>query len=273
MKVGYTEFSFGYAFTENLIRSSPTAPVGAPVFPNLVQEGASGFDIRINFPAVPLFPQYKLPEVMRRGTAFETKWGCPGLSLPFFRIAMMRRDISRQHELLIELETRYPSSVFYAAPALENIRSFDIAYNRAEVARRSVFFSPTDIGPLRDDKVHTIAYKPGLQTGYFFSEPRPIKSLTFDHLSNIMRSAFENPRFNTLQVAAREMRESVVDLASPAIREVEHQVAERVNARRRPIEEASRSQEEEQTLIDVAVAREIARIDFGIDLVIAQPRQ
>jgi hypothetical protein len=89
MKVGYTEFSYGYAFTENLIRSSPTAPIGAPVFPNLVQEGTSGFDIRINFPGVPLFLQYKLPELMRRGTAFEmAKWHCPGLNLPFFRIAL-----------------------------------------------------------------------------------------------------------------------------------------------------------------------------------------
>jgi hypothetical protein len=88
MKVGYTEFSFGYAFTENLIRSSSTAPVGAPVFPNLIQEGMSGFDIRINFPGAPLFLQYKLPELMRRGTAFEiANWSCPGLSLPFFRIA------------------------------------------------------------------------------------------------------------------------------------------------------------------------------------------
>jgi len=47
MKLGYSEFSFGYAFTENLIRSSPKAPNGAPVFPNLVQEAresASGGD-------------------------------------------------------------------------------------------------------------------------------------------------------------------------------------------------------------------------------------
>ena len=78
MKVGFTEFSFGYALTENVIRSSPTAPVGAPVFPNLIQEGVLGYDIRINFPAAPLFLQFKLPEVMRRGTAFETaQWRCP----------------------------------------------------------------------------------------------------------------------------------------------------------------------------------------------------
>jgi uncharacterized protein Usg len=55
MKVGYAEFSFGYAFTENLVRASATAPAGAPVFPNLVQEAHLGYDVCIDFPAVPLF--------------------------------------------------------------------------------------------------------------------------------------------------------------------------------------------------------------------------
>jgi hypothetical protein len=272
MKVGYTEFSFGYAFTENLIRSSLSTPVGAPIFPNLTQEGSLGFDIRINFPAAPLFLQYKLPEVMRRGTAFETKWACPGLDIPFFRIAMMRRDISRQHELLIELESRYPSNVFYAAPALENIRLFDQAYNNAAVARSSVFFSPTDIGQLPDDKVHTIAYKRGLPTGYFFSEPKSIKALTFDQLSDTLSGAFEKSRFHAARAVTREMRDSILELASPAMREIEPSLEERARARRRPPDLPIRSPDEEEAAIDISVAREIARVDMGVEVVISQPR-
>jgi hypothetical protein len=273
MKVGYTEFSFGYAFTENLMRSSPTRPTGAPVFPNLFQEGALGYDIRINFPAAPLFLQYKLPELMRRGNAFEVDWHRPGLNVPFFRIAMMRKDISRQHELLIELESRYPSKVFYAAPELEDIYSFDRAYNDAAVAQRSVFFSPTDIGPLPDQKTHTIAYKPGLAMGYFFSEPKPIKALTFDELSATLSAAFHVKHFDNLQVAAREMRENVLAVASPIMRQTERLIAGRVRARRRSGPDvAVRSPEEEQAVVDVFVAREIARVDMGIDLLLAQPR-
>jgi len=42
MKVGYTEFSYGYAFAESLIRASPTAPKGArPSSPTFQQEGHS----------------------------------------------------------------------------------------------------------------------------------------------------------------------------------------------------------------------------------------
>jgi hypothetical protein len=71
MKVGYTEFSYGYAFTENLIRSHPTGAMGAPVFPNLVQEAKLGYDVQIQLPAVPLFFQFKLPDRMEKGTAFQ----------------------------------------------------------------------------------------------------------------------------------------------------------------------------------------------------------
>ncbi|MGF6227977.1 hypothetical protein QFZ27_001932 [Inquilinus ginsengisoli] len=61
MKVGCTESSFGYAFTENLIRGSASASVGAPAFPNLVQEAMLGYDVQINFPAVPLFFSTSFP--------------------------------------------------------------------------------------------------------------------------------------------------------------------------------------------------------------------
>jgi hypothetical protein len=85
MKIGYTEFSFGYAFTENLIRASSTSPVGAPVFPNLIQEAQAGLDVRIDFPACPVFFQYKLPELMTSRRAKEvSKYRLPGIRPRFF---------------------------------------------------------------------------------------------------------------------------------------------------------------------------------------------
>lgn len=70
-RAGYAEFSFGYAFTENLIVGSAPAPAGAPAFPTPVQEAILGYDGQISFPAVPLFSQYKLPELMTRASASE----------------------------------------------------------------------------------------------------------------------------------------------------------------------------------------------------------
>ncbi|MDO5643511.1 MAG: hypothetical protein Q4G26_14140 [Paracoccus sp. (in: a-proteobacteria)] len=275
MKVGYTEFSFGYAFTENLIRGSASAPVGAPVFPNLVQEATLGYDVRINFPAVPLFFQYKLPELMTRASAFEIANGqCPGLTLEFFRIALMRRDVSDQHRLLIDWEGRYPGQVFYAAPCLRDCAAFNSAYNATSVASRSILFAPAQIGPLPDDKVHTIAYKPSLSYGYFCSEPRRIKAETFENLSGGLSRKFKDKRVRDFTAMAQEVRQAVVAAASPVWREAEDAVVERARQLLSAVvaEGLDSQPAREQAILDVLVAREIARIDMGIDLVIAQPR-
>lgn len=275
MKVGYTEFSFGYAFTENLIRGSATAPTGAPVFPNLVQEATLGYDVQIGFPAVPLFFQYKLPELMTRASAFEIAGGlCPGLTLEFFRIALMRRDVSDQHRLLIDWEGRYPGQVFYAAPSLRDCAAFNTAYNAASVVSNSVLFSPVDIGPLPDDKVHTIAYKPGLSYGYFCSEPRQIEAETFDGLAGRLAQRFKGKNVRDFRATAQEVRRTVLEAASPVWRQAEDAVAGRVRQALPPVaaDGSALQPDREQAILDVLVAREIARIDMGIDLVIAQPR-
>lgn len=74
---------------------------------------------------MPLFFQYKLPELLTRTSTSEIAGGHgPGLTLEFFRIALMRRDVSDQHRLLIEWEGRYPCQVFYAAPCLKDEAAF-----------------------------------------------------------------------------------------------------------------------------------------------------
>lgn len=159
----YSEFSFGYAFTENLIRSSATGPTNAPRFPNLVEEGRLGYDVKIDDGGVPMFFQYKLPERMVRPTAAEvSKHGLDmqGLQVPFFRMYLMRKESSRQHELLVELEKKYASSVFYATPFIVGRREFDIAYAGASVHVLSALFSPLDIGGLPEGEQHVVAYHP-----------------------------------------------------------------------------------------------------------------
>ncbi|MBW9113306.1 hypothetical protein JNB88_06545 [Rhizobium cauense] len=231
--------------------------------------------MQIAFPAVPLFFQYKLPELMTRASAFEIAGGqCPGLTLEFFRIALMRRDVSDQHRLLIGWESRYPGQVFYAAPCLRDCAAFNTAYNSASVASRSILFSPTQIGPLPDDKVHTIAYKPGLSYGYFCSQPRQIEAETFESLTGRLSQKFKDKNVRDFRAAAQEVRRAVVQAASPIWRQAEDAVAGRVRQARPPTaaDGSALQPDREQAILDVLVAREIARIDMGIDLVIAQPR-
>jgi hypothetical protein len=274
MRLGYTEFSFGYAFTENLIRSTSVAPQGAPIFPNLIQEAQLGYDVNINLPGLPLFFQYKLAELMRRGTAFEiSKHHSAGLSIPFFRMPVMRRDLSDQHQLLINLERKYPRTVLYATPKLHDLDEFNEAYNAAIVHQRSVFFSPGDIGLLPDDKAHSVAYCDGLTFAYFYSEPRRIEARSYENVGHETQALFEQDRFRTLEYAARELRSSIRTLASPLMKATENTIAGRIRVRRSPEEaQPDTLHERERVIEDILVAREMARVDLGVDILIAQPR-
>lgn len=186
----------------------------------------------------------------------------------------MRRDVSDQHQLLINWEGRYPGQVFYAAPCLCDNVAFNNAYNTASVVSSSILFSPILIGPLPDDKVHTIAYRPGLPYGYFFSQPKQVEAEIFESVTSRLRRTFKDKDVGDFRAMAQEVRQAVLEAASPIWRQAEDAVAGRVRQALPPIgADGSGSQpDREQARLDVLVAREIACIDMGIDLVIAQPR-
>lgn len=273
MKLGYTEFSFGYAFTENLIRSTLLGTASAPFFPNLIQEAQLGYDVHIDLPGFPLYLQYKLPELMVRDTAKEiSKYALPGLYTPFFRMNLMKRDLSHQHELLIVLEKRHPNSVYYVAPCMESIDDFNGAYNLANIHCRSFFFSPMSIGHLPDDQQHVVAYRDGLKRAWLCSEPHEINFLHFDDIASRLNRSFEEPRYRTLREVARHTMEDLFLLVLPIIRDTESAIRQQIRVRRRNL---SRQFEidnpTEQVVEDLLVSRQIARVGLGLDLLIAQP--
>jgi hypothetical protein len=84
---------------------------------------------------------------------------------------------------------------------------------------------------------------------------------------------FHQHRFERIENSAREIRESVLEMASPIMRESQSAIQERITQTRvRTRVRPERSIEEEQVLTDILVAREIARVDLGVDVLVAQPR-
>ena len=273
MKMGYTEFSFGYAFTENLIRSATARPSGAPVFPNLNQEAQLGYDVRIDFPASPVFFQYKLPELMVRNSAAEiSQYVLPGISVPFFRMALMRRDLSEQHDLLMQLERRFPGAVCYAAPEIENNSAFNDAYNAAQVHRQSIFFSPTDIGQLPDDKQHVVAYRNGLGHAWLCSEPREISAFRFEDIEQKATRLFDEPHVRTLEDTAAEVRQALLALTSPEVRASESAIRQRIQVRVGALAVAPAADvRAREVAVELLVSREIGRVGLSLDMIIVQP--
>ncbi len=177
MKPEISEFSYGFALTNELV--GWVALSAAPVFPSLVEEGKAGggYDVKLDRPGVPLFLQFKRSHCMVRRTAKEHQAVVAlggTLNVPYYRFPITEATTSDQHELLLALDDG-SNLVFYAAPHFHRRNEINQAWSRSDVARRSLFVAPRMIGPL-DDEQHHVAFDGG--NTWLCSEPRVLEVLT-----------------------------------------------------------------------------------------------
>ena len=183
MKPNLSEFSYGYAVTDELIHWHNLPITASPIFPSLYQEGQSGggYDVRLERGGLPLFLQFKLSDWMVRRTAREAQTG--QMSVPYYRMQLRPRRHSAQQEMLLNLEND-GHEVYYVAPAFHEPSQLNDAYRERKVVARSIWMRPSFIGPLRDDDDHCVAFYNPRQTAVFCSEPRKINSpVDFDSVS------------------------------------------------------------------------------------------
>lgn len=184
MKPNISEFSYGYAVTDELIHWHRFPITATPVFPTLYQEGrpGGGYDVKLPLYGLPLFLQFKLSDHMIRGSAREAQAGL--LSVPYYRMHLRPRRHSAQHEMLLDLEKSGGEAVFYVAPAFHQSSELDHAYRHHEVGARSMWLRPSCIGQLPDDDDHYVAFNDPWQAAVFCSEPREIDTpIDFDSFS------------------------------------------------------------------------------------------
>jgi hypothetical protein len=165
----FSEFSYGYCLTEDLIVGQDTPLTAAPVFPSLIEEGqtGAGYDVRFDRPGVPLFLQFKLVHQMIRGTANEAKSG--HFQPPFYRMHLRPRSLSDQHESLLSLE-QAGNDVFYAAPSFHTLSDLNIFYAQRHVWNQTFKIQPSLIGSLPNDKPHHVTFQQPGGTWQFYSE-------------------------------------------------------------------------------------------------------
>lgn len=167
-----SEFSYGYALTESLIRAAPFPVKAAPIFPSLIDEGrVGGYDVHLPFEGFPLFLQFKLSHRMVRGTAMETKRGL--LNTPFYRMHLRPTKHSQQHPLLLATEAT-GVAVYYVAPCFHEPDELNDAYTSQQVVQRSVFVKPSTIGHLPDHDNHHIAFHQGSSFYLCSNDPKLI---------------------------------------------------------------------------------------------------
>jgi hypothetical protein len=165
----FSEFSYGFALTDNIMRIGLPCTPTAPVFPSLIAEGSSGggYDVQIPLHPVALFLQFKIPQVVRRRSLKMPT----GFTKPYLRMHL-RTKRPNQHRLLLDLEAS-GKVVAYATPDFWRTAELDAYFTAQEVHLRTRYFAPSDIGAL-DDKAHQVAYCTGNPTAWLFSEPHKL---------------------------------------------------------------------------------------------------
>lgn len=165
----FSEFSYGYALTDNIVHGGFSATGGAPVFPSLFAEGSAGggYDVKIPLYPVPIFLQFKIPQVVGR-RSFKMP---AGFIKPYLRMPLRTRE-PNQHKLLLDLESG-GNIVAYATPNFWETGRLDAYYAVQTVPNQTTYFPPSRIGPL-DEESHHVAYCPGNPDAWVFSEPRKL---------------------------------------------------------------------------------------------------
>lgn len=185
MRPSISEFSYGYAVTSELI-GGWGGVTAAPIFPSTHREGqpGGGWDVQLDRPGFPLFLQFKLCHKMTRRSCREVKKA--DFKVPCYRMYLRPRRLSRQHEMLIELEQTH-HEVFYIAPMFHQSDELDDAFRQQLVCARSQWIRPSDIGELLDNSNHHVSFEPRGRW-MVFSEPKLIDATRqFDDVVTQMR--------------------------------------------------------------------------------------
>jgi hypothetical protein len=170
----FSEFSYGFAVTSELVNGVSGNIYGRPIFPTLREEGNvdGGYDVKLPSTGYPLYLQFKRVHYMQRRSA--ENWEL--FNSPHYRMYLMPSSYSIQQELLIHLELS-GNEVYYIAPEFFKDNDLTEYYTNQTVFYHSVFFRPSDIGHLPDDFPHYVAFNQST-LGYFCSaKPRKLETI------------------------------------------------------------------------------------------------
>lgn len=181
MKPDISEFSYGYALTSEIVQSCGATMLGAPIFPSLIEEGSLGYDLSLPIAGNPLFLQFKLSDWM----VLDSAKGADKVAVPHYRMHLRPLKHSKQHDLLLRLESR-GKCVFYAAPEFSRAEELNDVYQKKNVIQRTAFFRPSAIGhlPTKDD--HFVCFGVGSSYGYLFSEPVRVARESSERIPELM---------------------------------------------------------------------------------------
>lgn len=186
MKPSISEFSYGYAVTNEVVKRLGSSIAAAPQFPTLYAEGQAGggYDVKI-VGGSPIFLQFKLSHHMVRTSCKE--YGLMGG--PYYRWHLHSLQRSDQHNLLLDLESK-GNLVAYTAPMFHESAELNRHFLHDGILDNSAAFRPSEIGPLPDLKDHYVVFNRAGSVHRCSEDPVPAK---FQTLSRFLQGQVNKP--------------------------------------------------------------------------------
>jgi len=210
MEPTFSEFSYGYAITEELATGILGTIHGHPIFPSLKQEGqiGGGYDVKFPLYGSALYLQFKRSHFMKRVY-------CENFYLfhnAYYRMYLMRSKYSIQHELLIHLELS-GNDVFYIAPEFYTDDELTEFYTNKTVYVHSAMFSPSDVGHLPNDDSHYVAFDHDMNAYLCSKEPKRLeKMIKGQDFQKFYSTGFKNKRKPIDSAFFDKLTENTIDV-------------------------------------------------------------
>lgn len=206
MKPEMSEFSYGFAFTNELVSTPSARVVAAPEFPSLQKEGkpGGGYDVKIPFGS-PLFLQFKLSHRLERTNSKEYGLMCGA----YYRWHLHALRHSAQHDLLLELEDQ-GNEVYYVAPAFHLSAELNTHYLAKQIVHNSFGFRPSGIGTLPDEDEHYVVFNHHSWAYRCSDDPVPVKAQTMSGLLGVSRDQQPIQELNDGEI--RKLGQQIVDV-------------------------------------------------------------
>jgi hypothetical protein len=154
MKSEFSEFSYGFALSFEIMNGLGSAISGTPLFPSLFEEAQKGYDVDFTLAGWPLFLQFKLADYLSIGNSKQYSF----YGSPYFRFSIRPINKSKQHNLLKDLSKEEPE-VYYVAPSFYKLVSLNDLFKSVSIFMQSVFVPLTDLPSIHGNEQHCVTFR------------------------------------------------------------------------------------------------------------------
>ncbi|SED37255.1 hypothetical protein SAMN02787142_3056 [Burkholderia sp. WP9] len=251
MKSSFSELSYAFALTENLVNSLGLPLLTAPAFPSTAAEGkkGAGHDLKLTMPGMNLFLQFKLSHCMRNASAKEFTSGkflksVGGKTQPVYRMYLHPLKSSRQTSLMLKLEKRH-CFVYYVAPLFHLPVDLSKHFFAKTVAEESRFLRPSVIKKMPDKNEHFVSFRKTGKPWRFSNDPLELENAeTVEQVKSRIQNELSQkmPAEERVNISFEHMLEALLEEANeqwPGARALRSEVARLRNLDMPSLEKAS----------------------------------